>query len=397
MKMDEVIRARVDEIYPTIVRLRRKIHENPELGKSEFATSKLVADSLRSYGLEVKEGYAGTGVVGVLKGKMAGPTIAFRADMDALSIKEANTFEFASKVNGAMHACGHDGHTAALLGTAYILSKMKDEIAGNVKFIFQPDEEGGGGASQMIVEDVLDNPDVDMVFGAHIWNEIPSGKIGLTAGPLFALSDRFDIVIKGDSGHAGYPHRCCDAIVVAAHVVTALQQIVSRALDPVQPAVISIGTINGGYRSNVVADEVTMKGTVRAFDVETREKIVSKMERIVKNTTEAFGASYEFKYIRRYPVLVNSPGVTSEVTKIANELFDEKNVDPKFPKAMAGEDFGYFLKEVPGTFVLVGGAKTDGTAVYPHHHPLFDFDEESMKMIMELFCGIVFHYGEKMK
>ncbi len=388
----EIIDQEIEAVYPEIVNIRRDIHRNPEPGRHEYRTSKLIADILGQAEIDVTTGVLETGVLGMIRGKKPGMTIGIRAEMDAVAMKDEKTVDYASSIEGLMHASGHDGHIAALIGTGLVLSRLKEELVGNVKLIFQPDEEGTGGAESMIREGALEDPHVDIMLGAHIWNELPYGKVETASGPFFAASDRFVITVTGAIGHAARPHVACDAITVAAQIVTALQQVVSRMVDPMAPAVLTIGTINGGVRANVIADKVVMEGTVRTFDMDLREEIIKKMDKIVVEVADAFGAEGRMNYVRRYPALVNSPDVTQQIAHVAEEVLGSDNVISNGRRHMTGEDFSYFLQKVPGTYVLVGGAKTDGSPVYPNHHSKFDFDERVMKVMMKLFCHSVMYY-----
>ena len=392
MNIKDRVSSRIEEIYQEVVDMRRDFHMYPEMGMEEYRTAGIVAEKLRSYGLAVTENVVGTGVVAMLEVKNPKGTIAFRADMDALFVTEQNEFPYVSKTEGMMHACGHDGHMASVLGVAKILCEMRDELNCNIKFIFQPDEEDqkGGGAKPMVDCGVLD--DVDAIIGAHIWCELPYQTIGMKEGPFFAISDRFKIKVTGKSGHAGYPQLSCDTIPIAAQIIIALQSIVSRHIDPLQPAVISIGTIKGGYRANVISDEVVMSGSLRAFDSTLREEMVEKMDHIVTNIASAHNAVGVLEYGRFYPVLINDPSVTKRVGGIIKNSVDDIKLDKNAEKTMAGEDFACFLEKIPGTFIMIGGAKNDGSMVYPHHHPKFDFDERAMKVMMQVFCMTAFEY-----
>jgi len=388
----EIINQEIDAVYPEIVNIRREIHKNPEPGRHEYRTSKLIADILGQADIDVTTGVLETGVTAMIRGKKPGMTIGIRAEMDAVALKDEKTVEYASQIEGIMHASGHDGHIAALIGTGLVLSRLKDELVGNVKLIFQPDEEGTGGAESMVREGALEDPHVDIMLGAHIWNELPCGKVETLSGPFFAASDRFVITVNGIAGNAAKPHLACDAVTVAAHIVTALQQITSRMTDPMSPVVVSIGTINGGVSPNVIADKVVMEGTVRTFDMNLREQIVEMMNKLVVDIAHSFGAQAHMNYVRRYPALVNSPDITMQIAHVAEDIVGAKNVITNGRRHMTGEDFSFFLDKVPGAYILMGGAKTDGSTVYPNHHSKFDFDEEVMRLMMKLYCQSVMYY-----
>ncbi len=380
-----------ENIEDEVISLRREFHQEPEMGYKEVKTAKKVADYLTKLGLEVKTGIAKTGVMGVLTGDLPGPVIALRADMDALPVIEKSGAEYASKISGMMHACGHDGHMAMLLGTAKVLSKLKSELRGTVKFIFQPAEEGLGGALPMIEEEVLKNPDVDAVFGIHLWPGYKTGTVVLKFGAMMAAPDHFILKIKGKGGHGSAPHQTVDAITVSAQVISALQQIVSRQITPTQPVVVSIGTINGGYRDNVIADEVEMTGTVRTLSNDVRDEIPKRMDEIIKGITVAFGADYELEYKRFYPPVINDDKMVKLVKELGAKVLGDEMVAMLKEPVMAGEDFAYFLEKVPGTFIHLG-CSGDPKTSYPLHNPLFNIDEKALVSGVKIFSNLVFAY-----
>jgi len=370
-------RAMADEI----VRLRRTLHMHPELGMEERETQKLVLKTLRELGLEAHP-VAGTGVLGVLTGtgytaENPGRVIACRADMDALPIQEANEHEYRSRVAGKMHACGHDAHTAMLLGTARLLAARRDRLPGTVKFFFQPAEEGPGGALPMIEAGVMENPRVDVVIGAHVLPSLPTGTIGVGEGHVSAASDTAYIKIIGVGGHGAHPHLSVDAIAVAAQVITALQTIASREINPLDPVVITVGTIHGGYRANVIAPEVEMTATIRSMNQKTREELPQRIERIIAGVTEAMQARYEFRYEFGYGSVYNDPRMARLVRAAAADIVGEDQVVTVTP-TMGAEDFSYFAQQAPGTFFRVGVRNEDKGIVYPGHHPRFDVDEDAL-------------------
>ncbi len=390
-KIHKEITNLAEKIEDEVISLRREFHQNPELGFEEVETAKKVADYLTRLGLDVETGIARTGVVGILKGDLPGPVIALRADMDALPIIEKTGVEYASKVSGKMHACGHDGHMAMLLGTAKILSQLRSQLKGTVKFIFQPAEEGLGGAQPMIEEGVLD-PKVDAIFGIHLWPGYQSGTIVLKYGAMMAAPDHFILKIKGKGGHGSAPHETVDAIAVSAQVISALQQIVSRQITPTQPVVVSIGTINGGYRDNVIADEVKMTGTVRTLCPDLRDEIPRKMEEIIKGVTTAFGADYELEYKQLYPPIINDDKMVNLVKEVGEKVLGLEKVNVIKEPVMAGEDFAYFLEKVPGTFIHLGCSSGPETS-YPLHNPKFNMDEKALISGVMTFCNLVFAYS----
>jgi amidohydrolase len=375
-------------IHPKLVKLRRELHQYPELGFSEFKTSKRVAQELRKLRLQVKTGIARTGVVGFLNVKKKGKTVALRADMDALPIQEQTNFPYKSKNKGLMHACGHDAHMACVIGAATILSELKKELNGNVKFIFQPSEESPpGGAKPMIREGVLDNPKVSGVFGLHCDTAIPVGKIGVMQGPFMAQADSFDITIKGVSGHGARPHDGIDAVLVASQVIQALQTIASRKIDPVQPVVISVGKIEGGTKRNIICDRVLLQGTSRCLNKEVAKRIPRLLKEIVSGITKAAGASFELRYSPGYPVLINNPQATDMARGTIRRMFGKQAIFEINKPLMGAEDFAYYLEKVPGSFLRLGIRNPKKGAIYPWHHPRFTVDEDAIMIGAALLAG----------
>ncbi|MGB8955018.1 MAG: amidohydrolase [Tumebacillaceae bacterium] len=365
------IAGMVRAIHPELVERRRDFHRHPELGFEEVRTAGIVAEWLRGLGLEVTTGVAKTGVVARLRGARPGKTVAMRADLDGLPIQDTKTCDYASTVPGKMHACGHDAHTAMLLGAAKVLSQLREEVAGEILFLFQPAEEGPGGAAPMMAEGVLEG--VDFILAQHVVPWLPAGYIAVADGPCSAAADEFTLKILGKGGHGAYPHMAVDAIQIAAHVIGGLQAIVSRQIDAQQTAVLSIGTIHGGSRLNVIADEVTMTGTVRTFDRLLREEIPRRMEDIVRGITSAFGAGYEFTYTDLYPALHNHHAAVELIKRVGREVLGSGRVLDA-PPSMGAEDFAYYLQKVPGCMYWLG-CKAEGHNL---HHPAFDIDEEAL-------------------
>ncbi|KUK08161.1 MAG: Metal-dependent amidase/aminoacylase/carboxypeptidase [Caldanaerobacter subterraneus] len=380
----------VEKVEEEIIGIRRKIHMHPELGFEEVKTSELVYEYLKSLGFEVKR-LAKTGVVGLLKGE-GERTIAIRADMDALPIQEENEVEYASKIPGKMHACGHDVHTAILLGTAKVLSRIKN-VKGNVKFIFQPAEETTGGALPMIEEGVLEGPRVDAIIGLHVDPDLEVGQIGITYGKAYASSDMFDVIIKGRSSHGAEPHKGIDALVIAANVISALQTFASRKTSPFTPIVVTIGTIKGGYARNIIADRVEMSGIIRMMEEERREEIVESVEKMCKDIAEAYGGDAEFRRVKGYPLLINDKVFTNLVKKSASMILGEENVLEVSP-SMGVEDFAYFLQRVPGTFYKLGCGNKEKGIDKPLHSSRFDVDERCIKVGIAVHVMTVLNYFE---
>lgn len=370
------------------VAVRRDFHQYPELGFQEFRTSEIVAGELTSFGLEVSRNIGKTGVIGLLKGKNPGKTILLRFDMDALPIQEENSTDYVSKNSGVMHACGHDGHTAIGLTVAKIISQYRDQIYGTVKFIFQPAEEGLGGAQATIDDGVLLNPRPDFCLGLHLWNEKPIGWIGTNSGPMMAGADVFEIIIKGKGGHGGLPNLAIDPIVAAAQIVTTSQTIVSRNISPFASGVTSFCSINGGSTFNVIPAEVRLTGTIRTFDREVRTTIVRRLEEIAVNVGIAMGCSVDFSINDITPAVINDHIIANHVINIVHDLYPNFTTDDSF-QTMGSEDYSLFLQEIPGCFFFVGSANNDKNLVFGHHHPKFDFDEEVLPISVSLMLGML--------
>jgi len=380
------IKPEIEAIKESIISTRRDIHQHPELAFNEHRTAKLVAERLKSLGIDVQTGVGKTGVLGTLKGKNSGKTIALRADMDALPMQEIGDLPYKSQNDGIMHACGHDGHTAMLLGAAEALSKKYDQLKGTVKFIFQPAEEGQGGARYMIEDGALNG--VDEVYGIHLWNYQEYGTVGVKPGPILAAADLFEITIHGKGGHGAAPQGTKDAIVIASHLVQTLQTIVSRNTNPIESTVLTIGQINGGYNFNIIADTVNMKGTSRAYTEENRQLIKTRMAEIIKGTEQIFDCTIDFEYEDGYPPTVNHPKESEKLLNAAKEIVGDGACAPYL--SMGGEDFSYFLQEVPGCFFFVGSAPIDKEPLsVPHHCSHFDFDERALLIGSSAYLQLV--------
>ena len=390
------LRADIDEILPGVVADRRWLHEHPELGMQEFETSRFVVDRLRALNVEsIRTGIAVTGVTALVHGTKPssgpGKVALIRADMDALPILEENQVEYVSQNPGVMHACGHDAHTAMLLGVTRLLLEGRSQFSGSVKVLFQPAEEGPGGAEPMIAQGVLENPHVDAVFGLHVAQETPVGHIALRGGPTMASADSFHVRIQGKGGHGARPQSCIDPIVVAAHIVTALQTIVSREVDPVDPAVVTVGMIQAGKASNVIPDTCEMSGTVRSFNNERRQMLAKRIQEIATGVASALGATATVEYEFGYPPTINHVEMTEMVREVAVGVVGADRVHTS-PLIMGAEDFSYFLEQRPGCFFFVGSKNDEKGLVWGHHHPRFDIDEESMAVGMETMTRSVVAY-----
>jgi amidohydrolase len=369
-----------------LIALRRDLHAHPELAFQEERTAGIVDARLRAAGLEVRTGLARTGVVGVLRGGSPGRTVLVRADMDALPIQEASEVSYRSQIPGCMHACGHDGHTAIAVVLAELLSERRAEMAGALVFAFQPAEEITSGALPMIEAGVMDAPPVDAVVGLHLWNDLPVGTVALSPGPVFGSVDEIMISIEGRGGHGAIPHQAVDPIVAAAHVVTALQTIVSRETAPLDAAVVTIGTIHSGTAFNIIPDRVEMRGTVRAFTEEIRERTLRRVEEIVVGVAGAVrcGATVTNRF--GCPPVVNDAAVTAVVRDVAVAVVaDERVVDLK--PTTGSDDVAYFLQRAPGCYFAVGSHNRDRGLDAAHHNPRFDFDEEALVIGAKVLGG----------
>ena len=379
------IRSEIKDIEKNIIGWRRDFHQYPELGFDEHRTSKIIGEALKEMGLAPQMNVGKTGVTADLTfGE--GPTIALRADMDALPMQETSGLDFSSKHDGVMHACGHDGHMAMLLGAAKVLTQNGDSFNGTVRFIFQPAEEGAGGARYMIEDGCLDG--VDEIYGIHVWNYQPVGEVGITDGPVLAAADMFEIKIKGIGGHGAAPQGTIDAVVVASHLVQALQTIVSRNTNPLESTVVTIGTINGGHNFNIIADEVTLSGTARAYTEENRNLIKTRMAEIIDGVAKTFGAEISFDYEDGYPPTINHTNPANKVLKAAERVVGEKAGMPYL--SMGGEDFSYYLQKIPGCFFFVGSAPNDQKLFEtPHHCSHFTMDERALLVGPSIYLNLV--------
>ncbi len=390
--MKPTLKGKGDQYEQEIVALRRHLHQHPELGGEEHDTSEKVQEKLEEHGIAFTSGYAKTGVLGVIEGGKPGKTVALRADMDALPIEEKNGHDFVSEVEGAMHACGHDAHTAMLLGTARVLMERRNEFAGTVKLLFQPAEEvPPGGAIAMIRDGALENPHVDAVFGLHVASDMPAGQIGVREGPGSAGSDRFRAVIQGKGGHAARPQSAIDPVVIASQIVLALQTLVAREVDPMEAAVVSTTAIQAGEAFNVIPDTAELRGTVRTLSPAVREHLQQRVPEVIEGVGRALRAEVTAEFILGYPGIVNDPAMTEIVRQAAIEVAGEENVVVN-ELGMGGEDFSYFSLERPGCFFRVGTRNEERGIVWGHHHPKFDVEEEGMINGMATMANAVLKY-----
>ena len=354
--------------------LRRDFHQHPELGLKEFRTANIVARELTDLGLEVHSGVGQTGVVGLIEGKAPGPVVLVRFDMDALPIQEQTDAEYASLNPGVMHACGHDGHVAIGLTVARLLYENRNEFSGIVKLVFQPGEEGLGGAEKMIADGVLQDPKPDFALSLHVWNEKPVGWVGIVPGPVMAAADTFTVKITGKGGHGAGPHLTIDPIVTASHVVTALQTIISRNVNPLKTAVVTVASIHAGDAFNVIPADVEMKGTLRTFDSDVRDLVIERFTEVVNNVSLALGCQAEIEIKSITPAVVNDPGVTARIQQVARSLLTADTIDTQ-TTTMGAEDMAFILKDIPGCYFFIGSANVARHLDAPHHNAKFDFDE----------------------
>lgn len=413
-KIRQTIKTKADAEDAKVIAWRRDIHEHPELSNREFHTAELIAKHLQALGIETKTGVGKTGVVGILKGNLPGPVIALRADMDALPVLENNSLPYASKVKGeyngkevsVMHACGHDTHVAILMGVAEILSSMKKELKGTVKFIFQPAEEGApvgeeGGAALMIKEGVLENPKVDVIFGLHIASGTEVGNITYRPGGAMASVNDLRITVKGTPSHGAMPWLSVDPILVSAQIISSLQSIVSRNVDITKnPAVVTIGAIHGGNRSNIISEQVEMLGTVRTLSSEDEKKVIKRINEIATLTAQAAGATaiVECPYSLHYPVTFNNVELTERMLPSLIKTAGQQNVKIS-PPITGSEDFSFFSEKIPGLFFSLGGMPKgqDPLKAGPHHTPQFIIDDSGLKLGVNALCNLVFDYGNGVK
>jgi len=360
------------------------------LGIKETRTAALIATKLADWGIPFETGVANTGVVATIAGELgSSPVLAIRADMDALPIQEENIISYKSQIDGLMHACGHDGHVAIALGTAYYLWQHRSELKGTVKIIFQPAEEGPGGAKPMIEAGVLANPKVDAIIGLHVWNNLPLGTVGVRSGALMAAVEFFHCQILGRGGHGAMPHQTVDALLVAAQVVNALQTIVSRNVDPLDAAVVTVGEFHAGTTTNVIADTARISGTVRYFNPALGNLLPQRIEQIIAGVCQSMGAKYELNYQKLYPPVINDPAIAELVRSASvNVIETPAGIVPEC-QTMGGEDMSFFLQEVPGCYFFLGSANPDLDLAYPHHHPRFNFDETVLSAGVEIFARCV--------
>ncbi len=385
------LKSEADLLKDQLVAWRRDFHRYPELGFQEFRTSGIVAKYLSSLGMEVQTGIGETGVVGLLEGSRPGPVVMLRFDMDALPIQEANQTDYISQTPGVMHACGHDAHMAIGLGIAQLLTRRREELAGTIKFVFQPGEEGCGGALAMIADRVLENPKPDVALGLHVWNDQPLGLLAAGNGGVMAAADIFTIKVQGKGGHGAQPHLCVDAVLIASQIVVALQSVVARNVNPRQTAVVSVGSIHAGTAFNIMADTAEMTGTIRTFDATTHADIVHRLTELVENTAQALGGSATIEIKAISPTTVNDAETAQLARETAITVLGAEHVTAD-QFTMTAEDMSEFLSRVPGCFFFIGSANAEKGLNAPHHNPRFDIDEDVLPMGVAVLASIALRY-----
>jgi amidohydrolase len=383
-------RKAAEALFAETVALRRDLHRHPELGFRETRTAGIIAGTLGRLGYEVQTGIGQTGVIGLLGGERPGPTILLRFDMDALPVQEESEADYVSGMPGVMHACGHDGHVAMGLGVARLLAAHQDRLAGTVKLLFQPAEEGLGGALAVMADGALEGPRPDVALAMHLWNDIPYGQIQATPGPTMASSSVFTLTVHGRGGHGAAPHKSIDPILAAAHIVTALQSIVSRNIDPLESAVVTIGEFNAGTTFNVIPERATLKGTVRSYDQATHRHVYRRILEMAQTMAASFRCTAHMETVAIVPAVQNASEPTQVVREVAAAVAGPNNVIEG--RTMGAEDMSYLLEEIPGCYFFIGAANAEKGLDYPHHHPRFDFDERAMILGMATMAGAAARY-----
>lgn len=390
MRLDFLMEQSLHERYSDMIRWRRYLHQYPELSFQETNTAEWLAEQLKELGCDMKTGIGGNGIVVTIKGELPGPAIALRADIDALPIQDEKQCDYASKIPGIMHACGHDGHTAALLAVADFYNRHKEKLAGERRLLFQPAEEvSPGGAIEMLKDGALQG--VDVIYGVHLWTPLPYGSAATKPGAFMSAADEFVIDIEGKGGHGGLPHDAIDTIVVGCALVQGIQTIISRSVNPLHPAVVTIGSFQAGTTNNIIAEKCQLKGTVRSFDEKTRLLIHDRLETLIRQTCEMYGAKHTFHIRTGYPPVINDEREASRFFSAAESIFGAENLI-QAEAITAAEDFSYYLQQAPGCFMFVGAGNPDCSAVYAHHHPRFDIDERAMLLSAKLLVAMAEDY-----
>jgi amidohydrolase len=386
-----IFKAQAEALRDQLVAWRRDFHTHPELGLQENRSAGIIADRLRELGYQVQTGVAKTGVVGLLEGQKAGKVVMLRLDMDALPITEENQADYASQNPGVMHACGHDAHMAIGLGVATLMAQQREQMTGTLKIIFQPGEEGMDGAQIMIQEGVLENPRPDVFLSAHVWNNNPVGTIAVTPGPIMAAAEKWSCTVHGEGGHGALPNQTVDPIVAAAHIVTALQTIVSRNVSPLETAVVTVGAFHSGDAFNVIPPQARLDGTIRTYDPTVRATVLKRLREVAESTGAACGASVELEIVPLTPALINDAQVTQVARAAAEAVVGPANVQSD-ERTMGSEDAAFFMQEIPGCYIFLGSANAERGLDAPHHNPHFDFDEQVLTLGVAVLTHALAHY-----
>jgi len=383
--------AEARKLQAQLVAWRRDFHTHPELGFQERRTAGIVAQRLRELGYRVQTGIAQTGVIGVLEGQKPGPVVMLRFDMDALPINEENTTVYASQNPGVMHACGHDGHVAIGLGVATLAAAHRDEMAGTLKLVFQPGEEGMNGADVMVKEGALENPHPDFFLATHLWNEKPIGTVDVSPGAVMAAADKWTCIVRGKGGHGALPHQTIDPIVATAQIITALQTVVSRNVSPLETAVVTVGTVHGGDAFNIIPAQVNLTGTIRTYNPNVRETVLRRVREVIEGVATACGATAELEITPLTPAVINDAHVAEAVRAAAEAVLGPENVSTG-ERTMGSEDAAYFMRQVPGCYFFLGSANAQKGLNAPHHNPSFDFDEDALPLGVAIMMQALAHY-----
>jgi amidohydrolase len=384
-------KTEAEALRQQLIDWRRDFHRHPELGYQERRSAGIIADRLRSLGYHVRTGVAATGVIGLLEGQQPGPVVMARFDMDALPVTEESKTDYASQNPGVMHACGHDAHMAIGLGVATLMAQRQNDMAGTLKLVFQPAEEGGNGAEVMVKEGALENPRPDVFLATHVWNEKPIGIIDVTPGAVMAAAEKWRCTVQGKGGHGAAPHYTADPIVATAQIVTALQTIVSRNVDPLETAVVSVGSVHGGDAFNVIPPQIDLNGTVRTYSPEIREMVLQRMHEIVEGVAKACGTQAKLEITPLTPALINDAEIARVVRAAAEAVVGPENVTTG-ERTMGSEDAAFFMREVPGCYFFLGSANAERGLNAPHHNPRFDFDEEALPTGVAVMMHALAHY-----
>jgi len=384
-------RAEAEALRERLVSWRRDFHRHPELALQEHHSAGIIAEKLQELGYDVETGMAKTGVVALLEADAPGPVVMARFDMDALPIVEANETDYVSQNPGVMHGCGHDGHMAIGLGVATLMARHREALSGTLKLVFQPGEEGGDGAQMMVNEGVLEDPHPDVALITHLWNEKPVGTVNVTPGAVMAAAEKWACTVHGKGGHGALPHQTVDPIVAASHIVTALQTVVSRNVSPLETAVVTVGSFQGGDAFNVIPDRVDMSGTIRTYDPDVRERVLRRMVEVAEHVAAACGASVDLEIDHLTPAVVNDAEVSEVVREAAEAVVGPENV-ASGERTMGSEDAAYFIQEVPGCYFFVGSANAERGLDAPHHNPHFDFDEAALPIGVAVMTEAIMRY-----